>query len=73
MQITTTTNHAIAFTIEAFWDEEGGMGRSQFGDSTQTLEEAVHLLEVARTQKKTLLPDGAEWVIVGNVYSTTTK
>ena len=48
MKLTTTTEHNIKFTVESFWDEEGGMGHDQFGESVETLADAVALLDIAR-------------------------
>jgi hypothetical protein len=65
MNIKTTTSHEIKFTVEAFWDEEGGMGTDQFGGEVDALAEAVKLLELAKVSGK--LSKGLEWVIVGYV------
>lgn len=65
MKISATTKHDISFTVEAFWNEEGGMGQDQFGDVVPELVAAVRLLELARVaHPKT------NWVIVGTVATT---
>jgi len=65
MKITTTTDHDIRFTVEAFWGEEGGMGTDSFGSESLTLAEAVHTLELARARDAKV-----DWVIVGKVKTT---
>ena len=49
MKITVTTHHELVFAVEAFWSEEGGMGQDQYGDNVGTLEEAIVVLQSART------------------------
>ena len=65
MKITKKAAYYIAFTVEAFWPEEGGMGHETFGEIVDTIEEAVHLLEIARITGMADLK--ANWVIVGHV------
>ena len=65
MNIKTTTSHTIAFTVEAFWSEDGGMGQDQYGEAVQELSEAIRLLELARVAT----PD-YDWKIVGEVKTT---
>lgn len=66
MKLSTTTHHAVTFTVKAFWPEEGGMGSDQYGESVQELAQAIRLLELARVaQPKT------DWKIVGEVKTTT--
>ena len=66
MKITTSTSHNIIFTVEAFWDEEGGMGQDQYGDEVQELPEAIKLLELARVAKPK-----EKWLIVCHVETVT--
>lgn len=66
MNLKTTTSHAITFTVEAFWDEEGGMGQSQYGEGVQELAQAVRLLELAR-----IAQPKEPWRIVADVKTTT--
>ena len=64
MKITKKAIYEVSFTIEAFWDEEGGMGTDCFGPTVYTLEEAIHTLELAMASSKD------DWVIVGKVKRT---
>lgn len=66
MNLKTTTSHAITFTVEAFWDEEGGMGQDQYGEGVQELAQAVRLLELAR-----IAQPKEPWRIVADVKTTT--
>lgn len=66
MEIKKTTSHSITFTIEAFWDEQGGMGTDQYGESVGELHQAVHLLELAKVAKPK-----TDWKIIGTVKTST--
>jgi hypothetical protein len=58
MKISNTINYNLTFKVEAFWDEEGGMGTEQYGASVSELTDALRILESAKnTQPK--LP----WII----------
>lgn len=65
MKLQTTTSHTISFTVEAFWNEEGGMGQDQYGEAVDTLQQAVRLLELARVKDPK-----TNWVIVCDVKTT---
>ena len=65
MNIKTTTSHAITFTVEAFWDEEGGMGHDQYGEAAQDLPQAIRILELARVAQPQ-----TDWCIVADVKTT---
>jgi hypothetical protein len=67
MKIQVTTSHTITFTVEAFWNEEGGMGQDQFGGEVKELAEAIRLLEMAKAHNAE--PD---WVIVARVKTNNT-
>ena len=74
MKINLTTTHELTFAVEAFWNEEGGMGEDQFGKDVPTLEEALALLMQARaTNAKT--PPGHEipWIITIDVKTKHSK
>jgi len=71
MNLTTKTSHVITFTVEAFWNEEGGMGSDTFGEPTGELPVAVRTLELARISGG--IPKGVEWVIVADVKSSTVQ
>lgn len=64
MQIIKTTSYEIKFQVRAFWNEEGGMGEEGFGDITDTIEEAIYILELAkRTESFKNMP----WIITCDV------
>jgi hypothetical protein len=67
MNIKIVTEHTVSFTVEAFWNEEGGMGQDSFGGVVKELPEAVHLLELARKHSPK-----TNWVIVGQVKTSIT-
>lgn len=62
MTIKTTTSHNLTFSVEAFWNEEGGMGHEQYGEDVQELTQALHLLELARVARSAY-----DWAIVCRV------
>ena len=68
MKITTSTTHTILFSVRAFWDEEGGMGTERFGAKCNSLEEAIHTLELARASGLR-----SDWVIVADVTTVVNK
>ena len=57
-EITTLTTHKLTFKVESFIPTEGGMDQDQFGKDQYTLTDAIHLLEIARSQA-----NGDFWVI----------
>ena len=64
MNIEVKRKHKITFRVEAFWSEEGGMGRDEFPSPNpqpcETIEAALHRLEFAReADPKT------RWIITG--------
>ena len=75
MIVEKTTKHKAIFTVEMYWSEEDGMGTEQFGNEVDTIEEAIHLLEVAnasQSQNETA-NFGYEWIIVCRVTIMITK
>ena len=62
MNITKTTTHKLRFTVEAFWNEDLGMGHQDFGQAVETIEQAVETLQLAEIHDPKL-----EWVIVARV------
>jgi hypothetical protein len=65
--ITTTTTHDLVFKVEAFWDEEGGMGTDSYGGPVKELSDAVHLLELARASQPKM-----DWIITIEVKTKVT-
>jgi hypothetical protein len=65
MTIKKTTTHTVSFTVEAFWNEEGGMGHAQHGDTKTELVEVIQLLELAR-----IADPNTDWTIVCDVTTT---
>lgn len=68
MEITKTTKHSITFSVEAHWNEEGGMGCDTFGNSVKTIEEAVELFDLA-----CISSPSQDWFIMGTVEKTVAK
>ncbi len=68
MEITKTTKHLISFSVEAHWDEEGGMGCDSFGGSVKTIEEAVELFDLACISNP-----NQDWFIMGTVEKSVAK
>ena len=62
MKIEVTAKHEVAFTVEYFSANEGGMDNEQYGGAVGTIEEAINLLMLARTARKK-----QDWVIVGKL------
>lgn len=62
MKLTKTTVHDITFSVEAFWDEEGGMGHECMVSGLQTLAEAVEAYERACLTRSDLT-----WIIAADV------
>ena len=58
MEIKKTTKYTITFWVEAFWNEEGGMGHNHFGNKLDRIEDAIHNLELAKERN----PDNS-WII----------
>lgn len=75
MNLTTEIKTTITFKVEAFWNEEGGMGSDSFGGDYKTLEEAVFALHLAKAEdakrcaaeKKKRLKNiyPVEWILTG--------
>jgi hypothetical protein len=75
MNINTEIKTSLVFKVEAFWNEEGGMGCDSFGGKYKTLEEAVFALHLAKANEakrceseknrglKHISP--TEWIITG--------
>jgi len=68
MKISITTTHELVFAVEAFWNEEGGMGSEQFGENVATLEEALTLLQAARAHNAE-----NNWIITINVSTKSNR
>jgi hypothetical protein len=68
MKITKKVVYKATFSIEYFESAEGGMDWDTFGEAVSTLEEAIHLLELAQISNK-----GRDWKIVCNVDRQVTK
>jgi len=62
MKIRITVSHIVTFSVQAFWNEEGGMGHESFGKDCDDLYDALIQLELAKTNA----PD-IDWIIVCNV------
>ena len=66
MEIKKTTSYKVTFSVESFTQTEGGMDHNEFGKPVNTLEEAIHLLELAEATQ----PAGdyqANWIITVDV------
>ena len=70
MKMQVTTTYELEFSVQAFWDEEGGMREESFGDPTNDLNDAIRLLELAKATKK--LSYDLEWIIVCKVKTSVT-
>lgn len=68
MKITVKVSHKVRFNVAYFEPTEGGMDTDTFGDTVSTLEEAIHLLEIALAQ----FPDNC-WMITCDVQTQITK
>lgn len=68
MKITVTKTHEVAFQVEAFWAEEGGMGHESFGSEVSTIEEAIVQLELANISNAK-----NDWIITCNVTTKVSK
>lgn len=68
MEITKTTTHNVVFSVEYFENSEGGMDWDDFGSDVETLEEAIHLLDLAKSTNRE-----EDWVIVCRVETTNKK
>jgi hypothetical protein len=62
MKTSHTVEHNIKFSVQAFWNEEGGMDQTEFGGSVETLNEALHIFTVAQLQQPK-----EPWIIVCDV------
>lgn len=63
MELSTNITHTITFSIQAFWNEEGGMGQDTFGEDCGSLNEAVVLLDLAQIKEPKL-----DWIITCNTF-----
>ena len=72
MKISKSTSYDIKFKVEYFEPQEGGMDNEQFGDTVDTLEEALHLLDLAKAQQ-THPKDLSEWIITCEVKRSFNK
>ena len=72
MKIETKTTHVLTFAVEAFWNEEGGMGSDSFGDTYSDLPAAIHALELARAAevKRNKHDVQRDWIITIDVKTT---
>lgn len=68
MKTSHTVEHEIKFSVQYFYNQEGGMGNDKFGKSVDTLNEALHLITVANIERPS-----EDWVIVGEVTTTVKK
>ena len=50
MEIIKKAAYKITFQVVAYWSEEGGMGDDYFGPVVNSIEEAIHQLELARSK-----------------------
>lgn len=62
MKITKTSAYTVVFYVGYFEGTEGGMDSETFGPNTETLEEAIELLDLARVSKPSY-----DWIIVAEV------
>ncbi len=62
MKTSVTKTFEIIFTVEAHWNEEGGMGSDQYGGECAELAQALSLYEIALTCRP-----NTDWRIVGTV------
>ena len=62
MKIKTTLEKTVTFSIEAYWNEEGGMGERVFVNGISSIEEAVVALD-----KANYIQNDMDWIIVGRV------
>ncbi len=69
MKISVNKTVVVTFAVEAYWNEEGGMGYTEFANNISTLEEAINKLEVARSERSHL-PNGVDWIITADVVVT---
>lgn len=64
MKITKKATYKITFAVDYFEATEGGMDYYQYGKNVNTLEEAIHLLELAKTDR---MEGDRDWIITCNV------
>jgi len=67
MKLEVTTKHELVFTVEYFEATDGGMDSDSYGDPVGSIEEAVHLLTLAKVGNKT------DWIIVCRVKTIISK
>lgn len=72
MKITVTKTYELTYSVEYFHPNEGGMDEGNYGSPVKTIEEAVMLLELARTPAPTNYNHGADWIIVVRVETKLT-
>lgn len=71
MLITKTVKYALAFSVIWTRDSEGGMDTGSFGDETGNLEEALHMLELAKANDYPC--DNRDWHIRIDVETKVTQ
>jgi hypothetical protein len=72
MKITVTKTYELTYSVECFHSAEGGMDHGTFGVPVKTIEEAVMLLDMAKTPSPTNYNHKDEWVIVVQVETKLT-
>ena len=60
MRITKKVTYDIKYRVMSFMNTEGGMDTDSYGDIVDTLEEALHLLEMARVSRNR----DYDWMII---------
>lgn len=72
MNVTTTTTHAITFSVIWTLNTEGGMDSGEFtGGHPRSLEEAMHMLEIAKASDSPT--DRHDWHIRIDAETKVTK
>lgn len=62
MKINIQSSYNITFGVQAFWNEEGGMGSDSFGKQCDNIQTALVQLELAQVAEPNV-----EWIIVCGV------
>ena len=62
MKIDTQATYTITFSVQAYWNEEGGMGHDTFGKVVDDLPAAILQLELAQISNPKL-----DWQIICDV------
>lgn len=73
MTITHSIVTELKFSVESFWNEEGGMGHDTFGKPVDTIEEALFNLQLAQRQPNQTDFESSNWVIVATEVKQGTK